>query len=246
MIGIYKIENLINHKVYIGQSINIAHRWKQHKYCVIHNKNNEYPLYRAIHKYGIDNFDFSVLQECSKEELNELEIYWIKYYDSYKNGYNQTEGGNSKIYCTKLSEEQVLEIYEELKGTESMEKIAKKYGVTHPVISNINTGIMWVHNDISYPIREKKEKKQNYCCDCGIEITKNAIRCNKCNNISRKTEKPITREQLKDLIRTKPFTQIAKDFNVSDNAVRKWCDFYNLPRKKSDIRVISDEDWKNI
>ena len=245
MTGIYKIENLLNHKVYIGQSVNIAQRWKEHRYCVPSWKNSEYPLYRAIHKYGIDNFEFSVLQECSKEQLNELEIYWIEKYNSFNQGYNQTKGGDGNPHPLKLSEEQVLEIYEKLKGTQSMEEIANEYGVTHPTISNINTGVLWVHKNISYPIR-KKEIAENYCCDCGIKISKNAIRCNKCNGILRKTDKPITREQLKSLIRVKSFVQIGKDFNVSDNTIRKWCDFYNLPRKKSEIVNFLDEEWKSV
>lgn len=172
MIGIYKIENLINHKVYIGQSKNIAQRWKEHRYCISSNKNEKYPLYKAIHKYGIENFEFSVLQECKIEQLNELEIYWINKYNSFKEGYNQNNGRDGNTHPLKLSEQQVLEIYERLKGEESMEDIAKSYGVTHPVISNINTGILWVHNNVTYPIRKKQDKIKNYCCDCGVEISK--------------------------------------------------------------------------
>lgn len=56
----------------------------------------------------------------------------------------------------------------------------------------------------------------------------------------------ISREELKKLIRTTSFTQIGKQFGVSDNAIRKWCDKYNLPRKVSDIKKISDKDWELI
>ena len=58
--------------------------------------------------------------------------------------------------------------------------------------------------------------------------------------------KPLTREELKEKIRILPFTQIAKEQNVSDNAIRKWCISYNLPSKKKDINSYSDEDWKKI
>ena len=95
--GIYKIQNKINGKCYIGQSINIYKRWQEHKSNSI-NKNHEdsyYPLYCAIRKYGIDNFDFSIIEECNQEELNNKEIYWVKYYNSFENGYNQTLGGNT-------------------------------------------------------------------------------------------------------------------------------------------------------
>lgn len=86
----------------------------------------------------------------------------------------------------------------------------------------------------------------NTCIDCGKTITKQAIRCNSCENKSRIQEKPISREELKQLIRTQPFTQIGLQFNVSDNTIRKWCDFYNLPRKKTEINKYSDEEWRQV
>jgi uncharacterized protein YjcR len=57
---------------------------------------------------------------------------------------------------------------------------------------------------------------------------------------------PVTREELKKLIRIMPFTQIGQKFNVSDNAIRKWCDKYNLPHKSSEIKKISNDEWENI
>ena len=57
---------------------------------------------------------------------------------------------------------------------------------------------------------------------------------------------PVTREELKELIRTKPFTQIGKQFQVSDNAIRKWCDKFSLPRRSSEIKKYSDDDWSKI
>ena len=88
-------KNTINNKVYIGQSINIDKRHKEHKhnhlngnYCNYNSK-----FYRALRKYGFDNFEISVLEECSREELNTKEVEYIKQYDSYRNGYNSTVGG---------------------------------------------------------------------------------------------------------------------------------------------------------
>lgn len=92
MIGIYKIQNLINGKIYIGQSVHIQTRFNQHKNEA--KNGNTRPLYNAIRKYGIENFSFEIIEECSKEMLNEREIYWIKKYDSFHNGYNLTPGGN--------------------------------------------------------------------------------------------------------------------------------------------------------
>ena len=98
------------------------------------------------------------------------------------------------------------------------------------------------------PIRKKFAKKY-YCIDCGKEISKGSLRCLECETKHRVIpieEMKITREELKFLIRTMPFTQIAKKFNVSDNAIRKWCDKFNLPRKKSEIQKFSEEEWSKI
>lgn len=97
MIGIYKITNKINGKCYIGQSNNIERRWNDHKIPSSWNDPNKssynYPLYAAFRKYKLENFIFEVIEECNQEELNDKEIYWIQYYNSYYDGYNQTIGG---------------------------------------------------------------------------------------------------------------------------------------------------------
>lgn len=91
MIGIYKIKNKINGKVYIGQSVNIERRWHSHKYANCKSS----AIYSAIKKYGIENFSFKVIEECSIEELNDKEMYWINFYDSTNSnkGYNLNLGG---------------------------------------------------------------------------------------------------------------------------------------------------------
>ena len=56
----------------------------------------------------------------------------------------------------------------------------------------------------------------------------------------------VNREELKSMIRNMSFVQIGKHFNVSDNAIRKWCDKYHLPRKTTEIRKYTDEEWEKI
>ena len=85
-----------------------------------------------------------------------------------------------------------------------------------------------------------------YCLDCGKPITNGATRCSECECKNRITEKPATREELKALIRSIPFTTIGEKFGVSDNAIRKWCVGYNLPTRKKDIKEYSDEEWDKI
>lgn len=95
-------------------------------------------------------------------------------------------------------------------------------------------------------LKQIKEKKIFYCKDCGKEISYGAVRCPECDKKNkRKAERP-DRETLKDLIRRLPFTQIAKKYDVTDNAIRKWCDSENLPRTKKEISSYSEEEWKNI
>lgn len=89
-------------------------------------------------------------------------------------------------------------------------------------------------------------RKKSVCIDCGIEISSNAIRCTSCAGKSLQTEVPISREELKSMIRTMSFTQIGKKFGLSDNAIRKWCDKYGLPKKKTEIKEYSEEDWQVI
>ena len=115
--------------------------------------------------------------------------------------------------------------------------------------------LRWVCPNCNYQLdttngknKKHKEHEINYCVDCGAPISKKATRCLVCSNKARVSEevKQISREDLKRLIRIMPFTQIGNKFNVSDNAIRKWCDKYNLPRKATEIRQISNEDWEKI
>lgn len=94
---IYKATNKINGKVYIGQTTrNIDVRKMDHIYSA--NSNNGYYFHNAIVKYGIDNFNWDIIDECNNiDELNLLEEQYIVQYDSMneKNGYNLTSGGKN-------------------------------------------------------------------------------------------------------------------------------------------------------
>ena len=95
--GIYVITNLINGKQYVGLSKNCYKRWNDHyskSYCSKREDDKHKALYMAMRKYGRENFSFQILEECSEDELCEREIFWIKKLDTYKNGYNETHGGD--------------------------------------------------------------------------------------------------------------------------------------------------------
>ena len=94
--------------------------------------------------------------------------------------------------------------------------------------------------------KELQEQKECKCEKCGALISRGSKLCVTCFGFScRKTEHP-SREQLKQEIRTIPFTTLGKKYGVSDNAIRKWCISYGLPKSKKEILAYSDEEWGNI
>lgn len=91
--GIYKITNLQTKQCYIGQSVNIAERWKQHCKCgcdIDASATNK--LYQDMIKTGIWNFSFELMEKCSRDMLNQKELFWIKMYQSDIYGLNSTKG----------------------------------------------------------------------------------------------------------------------------------------------------------
>ena len=129
MIGIYKITNKVNGKIYIGQSVNIEQRWKAHRNTAynMYDKNYDKPLYRAIRKYGLENFCFEIIEECLVSELNEKERYYISFYNSFFDGYNLTLGGDGSAHF--INKEKIIGIIRDLENTEMFHsEIAKKVG----------------------------------------------------------------------------------------------------------------------
>ena len=100
--------------------------------------------------------------------------------------------------------------------------------------------------EIDHILEQLKTKQISYCKHCGAEVYRGNDCCPKCAAIkSRAVERP-SREDLKTMIRNIPFTRIAEQFGLSDNAIRKWCETYSLPRRKSDINKYTDEEWELI
>ena len=122
--------------------------------------------------------------------------------------------------------------------------------------SNIYENIdLWKYqiynNDYAMKLIEdtKQEEKEYKCSKCGVKITRYSKSglCPSCVQLGKRVvENRPDREELKKLIREMPFTKIAELYGCSDNAVRKWCDKENLPRKKADIEQYTDEQWSKI
>ena len=100
--GIYKLTCIKTNKCYIGQAVNIRKRVMRHRSITLSNEKLDLKLYKAIRKYGLDNFIVEILIKIDiknklklKNKLNQLEVFFIKNHNSYKEGYNSTPGGDS-------------------------------------------------------------------------------------------------------------------------------------------------------
>lgn len=112
--GIYMIKNLVNDKVYIGQTtMRFIKRFWHHQWLLNHNRHDNKHLQKAWNKYGAENFEFSVLYlRQENESLNNKEIEYIKMYDATNKGYNIQSGGNVVLcnYIPASSRKRVGEI----------------------------------------------------------------------------------------------------------------------------------------
>jgi group I intron endonuclease len=127
-----------NHKKYIGQSIDIYHRWKDHKRELNGNRHHNEYLQRAWNKYKEENFEFIVLEDCEVDELSEREKYYIKLYKDMDLAYNIHDGGDEGYNLGKhLSEETKRKIGEKNRinglgrkaSDETKEKMSKSHAV---------------------------------------------------------------------------------------------------------------------
>ena len=140
---IYKITNIQNNKVYIGQTIRpIKDRFHRHINDAMNNVLDTH-FARAIRKYGKENFIIEEIDSADNQnELNEKEQYWIRYYDSISNGYNETDavskcGGNT--YFSK-TEEEMENIKNKIRQTKLGDKnpMAKKIKRTNILTNEID------------------------------------------------------------------------------------------------------------
>ncbi len=99
--GIYAVTNIVTGKKYVGQSSNIQRRWYDHRSKAMHpKKKDEFNsvFYTAIREYGVENFYIEILEECTKEELNDREIFWINKLNTFYDGYNNDFGADLPCY----------------------------------------------------------------------------------------------------------------------------------------------------
>lgn len=126
---VYMYVNIINGKKYIGQTVNFNLRHNSHKHCASNPKDLSYlnrPFYRALRKYGVENFTVEILKENIKNKcvLSMFEYYYIKKYRTFahEEGYNIADGGhNGNTWAGKTKEEK------EKLGRKISESLKKKY-----------------------------------------------------------------------------------------------------------------------
>lgn len=254
-VGIYKIQNLINNKVYIGQSICISKRWNNHKSERRPDK-IRLPLYRAFDKYGIENFSFEIIENCLASELDTKEKYWIAIYDSLlPNGYNIEAGGNSG-HSNKMTEEIFDMVVDMLQNTSySTEEIGYIVGISGSMVRAINRGDNWVKDGFQYPIRSKhiyrkldEESKlkpidenmlgeEHICLVCSAIFQSKSNKQKYCSQSCAHVAQmkigyiPSRDELYNDLTQLKNFRALGRKYNVTDNTIKAWCRKRNLPDK---------------
>ncbi len=166
--GIYKITNKYNNKSYIGKSKHIELRWKQHTTEPFNPNSDAYNtlFYRAIRKYGLSAFDFSILEECTENQLNEREKYWIQYYNTFilnpnSCGYNMTIGGEYTANQLKYDINLIQKLWDE--GKTQAEIIA---------ITGYKTQIITRYLDyLDIPINDRRRRGNLYKAKSVIQLS---------------------------------------------------------------------------
>lgn len=178
MIGIYKITNPEG-KIYIGQSINIDRRFKEYKR--LQKRSAGRKIINSLKKYGFENHQFEIIEECQIEQLHEKEYYWKQYYVSVENGLNCDYFDNSG---GPRSEETKRKISEGTKGKAKSEK--HKQNLRKPKTELHKQNISKAKQNILEETKHKISKSK-----LGKKWTKEHI-----NNIIKGKQKPILQYDL--------------------------------------------------
>lgn len=242
--GIYLITNTVNNKCYIGQAIKLRNRLKSH----ISNYTNERydtPLYRAFSKYGLDKFTYQLLDVLeendyreARKQLDLLEIKYIEIYNSYNNGYNQTQGGDGGILGYKFTEEQIKKQREntikridenllckiylyDINSRYTYMFIAPRYadhyfGWKEGTTKNMLSNILGRKKYIVYRNEEEKKTKLNKLDLRGFNIGRYENKYNKEDYLNLKKSYPNAKE-LATLLNVKTIYNYDKEFGINES-----------------------------
>lgn len=170
--GIYLIENRKTGKRYVGKSVDILARWEQHIDAARLHK-QDYEFYSDLEE--VENFSFSILEQCSEEQLTTKEQFYIDQFNSKNIGYNQVSAIDKTKAESKMLDSKVCLAIELLETTNLFYKeIAEKTGLTEVTISNINRCKSHTnHHSYTKNIREECGRKE--FCDKGENNPKSKL-----------------------------------------------------------------------
>lgn len=226
--GIYIIKNKINDLVYIGQSVDIMCRWYAHKQAAKNEKDQSHytKIHKSMSELGIENFYIEILEECNYDKLNEREIYWISYYNSYHNGYNMTVGGESnKGECNGralLTKEQVEDIRMAYGNKIRFKEVYEKY---KDAISKRGLQKVWhfetwkhIYPEVYTDENRKWHKTQSKAHQNGNKDLGNNNRQRACTDEEVQLMRKLRQEGWS-------YNKIAEKINRSNAVVQKYCQF---------------------
>lgn len=206
-IGIYGIRNIINNKIYVGKTgMNFGDRWDNHKALLRGNKHDNPYLQNSWNKHGEDSFEFVVLEDCCVEELNDKEMFWIKYYKDKGLSYNIHDGGDGGYNLGKhLSEETKRKIGEKNR--------INMLGKTHSEETKIKMRASHLGKKYK-PMSEEgkqhdREAQQKYCIEHPKKLTKDDV-----INIRKERESDGT-----------TYAALAKKYNVTPQCINDICNY---------------------
>ena len=198
MYQVYKITNLLNNMVYIGSSVEVERRWRQHKQASINENDHHYnyPLMKAFREFGINNFKFEVVETCNDyKEMIKAEHNWIIKEDCINpKGYNQTDNTESPMFDSEIAKKmsdtkrekygkKVCEIDEEgniLEIWQSLAEAGEKTGLDRFKISNVCNGRRLTTGDRVFRFLDEEE---NIIIP---EVKVNQVQTNRITKTSRK------------------------------------------------------------
>jgi group I intron endonuclease len=164
---IYKVTCRITGKVYVGKTeISTEKRWQQHCTAAFLPSHGDYdfPFHRAIRKYGKENFTIETIDYAStSQELNEKEKYWIKFFNSYNNGYNSSLGGDGHL---KYNYDDIVNYY--LQNNNSLMDTCKHFHIYDQVVYSALQSKNIDYKKLQSTKERKKYNKKIYCVELNI------------------------------------------------------------------------------
>jgi group I intron endonuclease len=232
--GIYKITNPSG-AIYIGKSKNIISRFKDYKHLKENNKQTK--IYNSLQKYGWIKHTFEIIEECSEDILNEREIYWIEYCDSYHHnnkifGLNLTkggEGGNGTVRTEQMKINHSLKIIGKIKSIESKLLISKTLS-NKPKPINFGNKLSIMSNRSQLEKIEKNKNPNHYLSN----KTRPQWVKDKIKEGMKLNKKPKDTNTIEKMRKNSKWNKCINQFDLQNNFIKEWVSqseagrFYNI------------------